>query len=255
MEIPIHINSDNKELLGIFHKAGHSKATVLIINGLGGNRVDIHKICTLLARKLEENHISCIRIDYSGSGISEGNFIDFTFEQQKRDVEHIIEWFRKKSQEDIYLLGFSDGAFIAYEYGYTSDNIKGVIFWSPNFIDGSDDMGESKSDFGKNRLYSVNGKLAWPVLGHWVYKDYFTDRNEKVSNMHLDLIRKKSLIVYGETDEQIRDRVRKIQNDNIEKNEIKNANHLFLSPDWTDKAITVTLDWLERNGNRGYLYI
>jgi len=90
MEIPVTINS-SKELYGIYHCCDNSQSAVITLHGLYGTPVDSHRLCVYFARNALRHNISCLRVDLTGSGINQGNFIDFTFVQQCIDTMSIIK--------------------------------------------------------------------------------------------------------------------------------------------------------------------
>ncbi len=247
MEYPVTICS-NKTLYGIYHKSKHNQTAIITLHGLGGTRIDVHRICVLFARELVKHDISCLRFDLTGSGVSQGNFVDFTFEQQYVDAINTIEWLKKQERiKKIFLLGFSDGAITAYHTGISNDDIKGMIFWSPNFITNKEDKILDSKNIFNNRLHRVEKGLAWPILGHWVYKDYFEDRNNLINSLNFSLLDKKCIALYGSQDIAIKHTIENIHSDFLEKKEIEAADHLYFSPVWTNHLIESTIEWILNN--------
>ncbi len=244
VEHPVSIASTDRELYGIYHESLPCRGAVLICHGLGGTRVDVHRICVRLARSLVERQFSCLRIDLTGSGISQGRFYECTLPQQHCDMQHALDWLRHERRATrLYLLGFSDGAIVVHNLGAQSSHVSGMVFWSPTFFPEGEAAAEPEARFAR-RLHRVDNRAVWPVLGHWLYKDYFEDKERERAGIDLEEMDKRCLLVYGEHDEYLRMRVGEIRNPLIRVEQIPEANHLFFSPTWTRRVIDLTIDWL-----------
>ena len=241
-EVPVTINSQNRKLYGIHHKCEKSKITIIVAHGLGGTRVDVHRMVIKAARKLQEKNIAVLRADMTGCGLSEDNMVKCTIQNHMDDLRNMVDYIAKKNQNQIYLLGFSDGAIPTYYIGMENSQVKGLIFWSPNIINENNDK---TLDIRLRRLYKIDSVLAMPILGHWIHKDYFKFRNNCIEQMNLNLISKKSLVIYGENDKNISREVEQINNPYIKKIKILQSNHLFFSPIWEELVIQKTIEWIE----------
>ena len=247
MEIPVTIKS-TKELYGIYHRCENSKATVIMLHGLYGSRVDSHRLCVEFARVAYDYNISCLRVDLTGSGISQGNFMDFTFKQQITDAMNIIKWLKNQDNTNIiYLLGISDGAITAYHSGYENVDINGIIFWSPVFSQNSSNKTKTL-----RRLYKVGDNLAWAVSGNWLYKDYYEDKTRLIECIDFDSQKTKCFAVYGTKDNAVSKSLQEISPEYLEKYAIEDGDHVYLSPQWTDQAIEQTIRWILDNKRGTY---
>ncbi|MUG45284.1 alpha/beta hydrolase [Paenibacillus woosongensis] len=243
MELPVTILNDGKELFGVYHTCSKPKATVIICHGLGGTRTDVHRICLRFARALVQNGYSCLRIDLTGSGISQGEFYEFTISQSVKDIDQSIRYVQQNFGADqIHLLGFSDGAFIAYQVALQQSYIKGLIFWSPTFKIASED---TPRDSLNQRLHRVGSRMVWPVLGHWVHHEYFQERNGILKELNFGKLDRDCLFIYGGKDEEVARGIRQIDHFKISKVEIAECDHHFLSNEWTEQVIASSISWLE----------
>ena len=77
--------------------------------------------------------IATLRLDFSGNGESDGEFLDFTFDTLMNDARLMVEFaLGYEGVKKVDLLGFSMGGAVA---GYMSkeyaDKINKVVLWSP----------------------------------------------------------------------------------------------------------------------------
>ncbi|WP_089727755.1 alpha/beta hydrolase, partial [Candidatus Thiosymbion oneisti] len=86
------------------------------------------------ARVFAEQGIASLRIDYRGSGESDGDFSDMTFTRQISDALTAIEYAANLPQIDperMGLLGLSQGGVIAPSAAARDDRIDSMVLWSP----------------------------------------------------------------------------------------------------------------------------
>lgn len=245
MEIPVTIIS-TKELYGIYHSNEKCDTVIITVHGLYGSRVESHRLTVFLARELLRYNIGCLRIDMTGSGISRGEFIECTFQQQFVDINSAISWIKQNTSiKNIYLLGISDGAITAYHVGAKNKNIKGMIFWSPVFTN-QYYVSEKKV----NRLYRIQNKLAWISSGNWLYKDYYNDKEMLIKQIDFNKIGRKNCAVCGTGDNIVYESLKQINSKYLDLYIIEKADHIFSSPKWVRQLIDTTIKWM-KNNNKG----
>ena len=79
-------------LRGFFHKPNQDKHPVcLIFHGFTGQKTGTKFSYVQLSRMLESKGIASFRFDFLGSGESDGNFVDMTF-QDELSCARVILW-------------------------------------------------------------------------------------------------------------------------------------------------------------------
>ena len=73
------LENEGQKIFGILHRPIHvdSCPAVLICHGLAGHKTGQYRIYVILAEKLSEAGIASFRIDFRGSGDSEGKFFRY----------------------------------------------------------------------------------------------------------------------------------------------------------------------------------
>ncbi len=121
---------------------GSKPAIAIFLNGFAGDRKELlvtgtdEYIWERLSRIMAEQGVATLRIDYRGSGDSDGTFEMTTFETQISDaiaaVEYISKYLRHKVDwKNIGLLGFSQGGLVAACTSARDDRVDSVLLWSP----------------------------------------------------------------------------------------------------------------------------
>ncbi len=86
------------------------------------------------ARQLSDNGYASLRIDFRGSGESDGDWADTTFSGQIADALTAVDWLRSDPRVDgssISVLGWSQGGLVAAHTAAARPDIKAAILWSP----------------------------------------------------------------------------------------------------------------------------
>lgn len=112
---------DQQRIYGMLHipngpAPGTGWPSVVVLHGFTGNRVEGHRNFVLLARKLAERGVACLRFDFRGSGESQGDFSEMTVTREVQDVQAAFQYLRNQpllDPERVMLLGFSMGAIVA----------------------------------------------------------------------------------------------------------------------------------------------
>lgn len=129
MEEKIYINStDNIKLCALIANISVDKV-VLLCHGIRGNKEERGSFTTL-AKSIQEQGYSTIRIDFRAHGESTGIDYEMTISKEIEDVEAVIEFLRDKGYKEIIVLGASFGASIISLVDYSKfDEVKALILW------------------------------------------------------------------------------------------------------------------------------
>ncbi len=113
---------------------------ILIFHGFAENRngMDVtgtdEKMYEMTARVFAENGIASLRIDFIGSGKSEGKWEDTTFSSQIDDAIEAINFIQsipRINPDRIGVLGLSQGGLVAACTASRDSRVKTAILWSP----------------------------------------------------------------------------------------------------------------------------
>lgn len=112
------LENEGQKIFGMLHRPlGQKKSpAVLMCHGFAGQKMGKYRIYVLIAERLAAMGIASLRIDFRGSGESEGNFADMTIDSEVSDVIKSLEFLRNNPYIDpsrIGLLGNSFGGAIA----------------------------------------------------------------------------------------------------------------------------------------------
>lgn len=135
---PVVLENCGQKLFGIFHEPkreeGARVPTVLICHGFGGNKIGSQRLYVLLAESLASLGIAVLRIDFRGSGDSEGDFKETTIQNQLSDVAcslNFLENHQGVDQSKIGILGGSLGGALAVLAASKYKKIKSLALWAP----------------------------------------------------------------------------------------------------------------------------
>lgn len=109
----VELKTKNGIIRGLFNQPLHAKTLVIMFHGYTGHKNENGSMFKQLANRLFENNIASLRFDFYGSGDSDGEFHDMTFDTEIDDAKAIIEYGISLKIEKLILLGFSMGGAIA----------------------------------------------------------------------------------------------------------------------------------------------
>jgi pimeloyl-ACP methyl ester carboxylesterase len=119
MERYVEIKRPQGILRGMIHSpdSGSGPFPVLVMfHGFQSNRMESNSLFVALSRTLAEHGYASVRFDFTGSGESEGTFLDVTVSSLLEDALSIVEWTAGRTEIDperIGLCGHSMGGSIA----------------------------------------------------------------------------------------------------------------------------------------------
>jgi len=252
MNIPIQIPSSNQTLSAMLSVPKVSYANnplVIMCYGLNGDRADVHRIAYQASNKFAEQGIACLRFDYCGQGISDGDFIDTSMKTKVHDAFNVINFIKGCYYNEtckIILLGFSDGAKIVSTVAKKSNDVYGVLLWNPIFYEMKDGVDHAKA----KRLTKVadTNKMAMPFLGLWLGVEHLRDIKTANSIEELNGYNGYKAIITGTNDpytEYMRDAHFKISLKNSVYNTIEGANHTFSSLQHANDVINLTIQYIK----------
>lgn len=136
----ITLTSNNLKIFGILHLphiAQEQKVpAVLFCHGFGGNKSGKFRLSVRQSELLAQAGIASLRIDFRGSGDSEGDFADTTIETQLEDARIAANFVLEHpaiDQQRFGILGRSLGGAIATHLAQEIKFLRALALWCPVF--------------------------------------------------------------------------------------------------------------------------
>jgi uncharacterized protein len=204
----IVLENHGQKIFGVFHLPCMPGPfpTVLMCHGLAGHKTGKYRLYVLLAEKLSQHGIASLRIDFRGSGDSEGDFSEMTLDSEVSDAIVALNYLRHHPQVDksrIGVFGRSVGGIVALMAAKKSGPIKSLATWAPLF-DGDQWKDQwqllqssSVSDEERYEQMKINGQ----VPGEKFFEGLFAMRMED----HLKDLKEIPLLhIHGEQDDMVK---------------------------------------------------
>lgn len=163
---------------GFFHKPLLEKFPVCIIfHGFTGCNTGTKFSYTRLSRMLEKQGIGTIRMDFLGSGESDLEFKDMTFQNELECAEIVLEEVLKlESTTEVYVLGHSMGGAIASELAKRHPlDIQKMCLWAPalNLPEAIEYLkGHVKeADYYDHNGFEISHEFVEDITSRNLYKD------------------------------------------------------------------------------------
>ncbi len=130
MEITANYKINGHNIATVFHDAG-SKKIVIFCHGYRSSSIGPNRFFVKAARKLANNGISSLRFDQFGSGNSEGDFMDSSFNDWIKTAETLVKDYLGKGYL-VALWGQSMGGSTALKVAADNPKISAVVSWVPD---------------------------------------------------------------------------------------------------------------------------
>lgn len=135
---PVVLYNQGQKIFGVLHRPikNTKSPVVLMCHGLGGNKVGKGRLYVSLSEKLSALGIGTLRIDFRGSGDSEGEFSAMTIDSEVSDALAALDYLRSLPFVDtdrIAIFGRSFGGVVAVMAAKRFGSIKSIALWAPVF--------------------------------------------------------------------------------------------------------------------------
>lgn len=200
----IVLENEGQKIFGIFHRpcTQGPYPTVLMCHGLAGHKTGKFRVYVHLAEMLSKHGIASLRIDFRGSGDSEGHFSEMTLESEVSDAVVALNYLRSRPDVDksrIGLFGRSVGGTVALMTAKRAGPIKTIATWAPLY-DGEQWQNQwtmlqssDVSDEDRQEMLKINGQ----VPGVKFFDQLFAMRMED----HLDDLENTPMLhIHGDQD-------------------------------------------------------
>ncbi len=254
VEIEIH----EKKIFGVIHKpiTQGKVPAVLFCHGLAGHKIGKHRMYVTLAECLAQHGIASLRIDFRGSGDSEGSFSDMTYTSEVHDALMSLTYLSELSFIDpqrIGIFGRSFGGAVAIMAAEKFKKLKAIALWASIFDVSQWEKSWELVSTGqvdertRHELMRIDGQLP----GMKFYEELFKlDLTKGLSS--LDTI--PMLHIHGEKDTVVTvdhaDKFAKHRKNASAATRflrLPHSDHDFTHPEEKTKAIQLTCEWLKEN--------
>lgn len=141
-ETDVTIDTGNGKIIGTLETPDGAPApVVLLLHGFTGSRHELpvaetdEGVFSRTARLLAAAGYASLRIDFRGSGDSEGKWEDTTFSGQIGDAVAVIDWLKQSDEVDgskLGIIGWSQGGLVAaHAAAERSPDVDAVVLWAP----------------------------------------------------------------------------------------------------------------------------
>lgn len=252
MQKPVVFKSDEYELYGVVHlpyKMSLEKPVpaVVFCHGFTGNKVEVHRIFVIMARRLERHGIASIRFDFRGCGDSTGDFLSTTIKGEIRDARHAVDFICSHAgidKERVGILGFSLGGAIAAYAAGRDPRIKALALWAP----AADLLEEEEQIRTEHEIRKVWKYKAVDYYGTLIGRDFIKEIPKIKPVNAIKKYNGPAIIIHGTDDHSVPlshsasyYNVLKAKKLKVERHLIDGADHIFGSYKWEEKVINKTV--------------
>jgi uncharacterized protein len=136
--VSVELENEGQKIFGLLHLPLTQKKVpaVLICHGLAGHKTGKYRLYVSLAKSLAKAGIASLRIDFRGSGDSEGDFLETTVAAQVADALEGLNFLKSNphvDKERLGIFGRSFGGAISVLAAERSPQIKSIALWAPMY--------------------------------------------------------------------------------------------------------------------------
>lgn len=135
MRYPVTFSNEGQKILGVVHRpeGGTLYPAVVMCHGFTGQKVEPHRLFVKTAEALAAEGYLVLRFDFRGSGDSEGEFHEMTFEGEVSDAIKAVDYLLAAEPVDperIGVIGLSMGGAVAACLTGRDARIKSTVLWA-----------------------------------------------------------------------------------------------------------------------------
>lgn len=252
MENKIYINStDNIKLCALVKEISKDKV-VLLCHGIRGNKDERGSFITL-AKEIQQQGYSTIRIDFRAHGESTGIDYEMNISKEIEDIESVLKFLKTRGYKEIIVLGASFGASIVSLVDYSQfDEVKALVLWygaldNYNALRNDNFLSERNKEIALKDGYYVSHNKAGKIFRFGV--SLFEEINQYKPKEKIQKTNLRKLFIHGLADETVSYEVSKevhskCTNSKLEL--IENGSHTFDTNEQSLKdAVNKTVDFIK----------
>lgn len=241
---------------------------MLLLHGTASHKNEVGRLYQRLAKKLAEQGVASLRIDFAGQGDSPVDHRFYSLTSAQRDVKAALDFLAARADIDsqhLGLVGFSQGGLIAQLVAAQDQRINTLVTWS-SAVSSGEDSGAFNSFFeqyyaeAKANSFAVV-KFPWRAQPLNFSLQWFDEIKHSNSLQQLNGYKGKLLAVAGSADSVVpyESSIKlfdAVNSADAELVVIKGADHLFnvlgengLAEDQSiaEELLVVTAGWIGRN--------
>lgn len=250
------LENEKMKIFGILHQPKNKMKVpaVLICHGFAGNKSGKHRLYVLLAEKLAKLGIATLRIDFRGSGDSEGDFNQMTISSEVSDALCALNFLKTHPQIDfnrLGILGNSFGAVIATQVVTKESSIRSLVLLAGLFSNApwKDDL-DLYLEGKELNSFKIDAKLSIAQLpGKELLKEFYAlDLSPYVKlTSHVPLLH-----IHSQKDERVSIEHQKMYRQSREETgaktkwiELIHSDHSFSDNQERAAVINMTAEWFQ----------
>ncbi|NCC51005.1 MAG: alpha/beta fold hydrolase [Spartobacteria bacterium] len=250
MEKPISFKVNKQQVVGMYHCPDEGEGpfpAVVCFHGFTGNKQESHRLFVKLCRALAVAGMASLRIDFRGSGDSEGDFSMMTISQEMQDARAALKFLRRRAEVDetrIGILGMSMGGLVAAYMLGEHDWVKTGVLWGA-VAHPAKSADNKRKDFEYIPAMNCYQRNGWLISEAFVEELYTLDPLEVISNTSASV-----LLLHGENDITIPvgdayayERALKQSGHRVALRVIPESSHTFDSLAWETEVLGDTIAW------------
>lgn len=254
-EIPITFENQGQKIVGILQKPDTQTSRIAILaHGFTGSKEGPHSgLFPMLSKKLVDNGFAVLRIDFRGTGESDGYFVDMTVKDESSDLVRAIDFVKEIGYEKIGIIGESMGGTVSVT-AY-NEKINCMVLWYPAIW---------LKDTAVSYYIKEKGMKELETEGWLTYVKTRTGEKFKLGKefisevLTLDLTKNLKkiqcpiLFIHGDDDPTVShtqsEKAINLVSSKIKSLEtIKGGNHTFdSSKEHKQKCVNLTVDWFDK---------
>lgn len=252
MQKAVEIERGNLVLRGVVHiPEGISGKVPLVcmFHGFKGNKEEKHFMFVKMSRLFEKKGIASLRFDFSGSGESDGEFVDMTILTELHESKTILDYAKGLDFvdiENIGVLGLSMGGAVASILaGDCNEDVKALCLWAP-----AGNMQEIVDGFKTNQNIGVLTKRGFFDLDGFSIGKEFVKALEKIDIFkRASNYEKNVLLIHGNCDEMVSfntsERYLDIYGEKSFLHPVEGSDHTFNKKEWEDEVLECTVEFFK----------
>ncbi len=231
----------NGTLRGMLHLPGVTPGpAVILLHGFTGTHIGADRLFVQAARYLAGRGWAALRVDFFGSGDSDGAFDAYTFQTQRADAAAMLDYAAEQDAIDadrLAIVGISRGGAVAAALAGDDDRVTAAVFWKAAALPARH---TAAIDAMRAADHTTGGlRVSQALLDEFATLDPPGDLRGYSGP---------GLVVHGSADRHVSreeaDALLAALGERGTLHVIDGADHGFNHPDWRDELFTVTADWL-----------
>jgi hypothetical protein len=255
MEKQISLTVAGLRLYGMLHlpEGKPPFPALALFHGFGGTRIEPHRLFVKASRWLAREGVASLRLDFRGSGESEGEFQSMTLSGEIQDAQAALAYLRSQPEvnpDRLGVLGLSMGGYVAASVAAQDPALRALVLWAasargagyfPHYVHLN---GKGRKEWEATGLMDFGGN----VLSSAFLQDGLALPDPLPA---LRSFPGKALVIHGEADASVPAEeaqfFKKSLGDKAAVYVLKGADHTFNKASWEKEVLETTINWVKIN--------